>query len=496
MTNHLEKYFHNNKKNIIHKWDHYFDIYQKHFSRFVGTDCIIVEIGVSKGGSLQMWKAFFGAKAKIYGIDINPHCKEFEEDNIQVFIGSQADRTFLNDFKSNIPKIDILIDDGSHISSQQLITFEELFDYIQDDGIYLCEDIHTSYLESYGGGLKKPSTFIEYSKTLIDKLNAWHIPENELLLSSFTRSTNSLHFYDSILVIEKQKRQKPWHEKRGRINSQRIKEENVNTNEFLELKFKILGEKIPENYNIEKLTNNISEINRLLEDKFEGRSWPKEGETMIGYTRLSNIENCIINTINNNVEGDLIETGVWRGGACIFMRAILMKYGITNKNVWVADSFEGLPKPNPELYPSDKNDKHHTHNELKVSIDEVKNNFEKYDLLDNQVIFLKGWFKDTIPNATIDKLSVLRLDGDMYESTIDVLFHLYPKLSVGGYCIIDDWGAVSACKKAVQDYRHIFDINEEIIKIDWAGVFWKKTKTTAILSRSLFNEMISKNKND
>ena len=212
-----------------------------------------------------------------------------------------------------------------------------------------------------------------------------------------------------------------------------------------------------------------------FDDRLNGRDWPIYADTMIGLKRLDNIEGCVLDVLKNNIPGDFIETGVWRGGATIFMRALLKNDGITDRVVWVADSFEGLPRPNEDLYPSDKGDVHHTHHELNVSIETVQDNFKKYGLLDNQVKFLKGWFKDTLPSAPIDQLAILRLDGDMYESTIDALVSLYPKLSVGGYIIIDDWGAVPACRKAVEDYRAHNNISEEIIFIDWAGAFWKKT---------------------
>jgi len=210
------------------------------------------------------------------------------------------------------------------------------------------------------------------------------------------------------------------------------------------------------------------------EDRMNGKDWPVYAESMIGYKRLSNVQDCVTDVIKNNVEGDLIETGVWRGGTVIFMRAILKAYNVTDRIVWAADSFEGLPKPNEEKYAADKDDKFYMYDELKVSLDMVKENFNKYDLLDEQVQFLKGWFKDTLPTAPIKKLAVLRLDGDMYESTMDALIHLYPKLSVGGYIIIDDWGVVEGCRLAVQDYRKQYGITEEIIPIDFDGVYWKK----------------------
>lgn len=208
----------------------------------------------------------------------------------------------------------------------------------------------------------------------------------------------------------------------------------------------------------------------------EGLDWPAYADTMIGLKRMDNIEFCIQRIIEDKIQGDFIETGVWRGGATIFMRALLRAYEVTDKIVWVADSFEGLPKPNHELYNADKGDKHYLKKELAVSLDIVKRNFEKYGLLDDKVKFLKGWFKDTLPTAPIQSLSLLRLDGDMYESTMDGLVNLYPKLSVGGYIIIDDWGAVPACKQAVSDYRNRHQILERIEEIDWGGVYWRKEK--------------------
>lgn len=211
-----------------------------------------------------------------------------------------------------------------------------------------------------------------------------------------------------------------------------------------------------------------------IEDRLNGRDWPLYAESMIGYKRLSNVQDCVMNVINNKVEGDLMETGVWRGGTVIFMRAILKAFGITDRVVWAADSFEGLPKPNAEKYAADKDDKFYTFDELRVSLDMVKENFRKYGMLDGQVQFLKGWFKDTLPVAPVKKLAVLRLDGDMYESTMDALVHLYPKVSAGGYIIIDDWGVVEGCRLAVEDYRKQNNITEDIIPVDLDAVYWQK----------------------
>jgi 23S rRNA U2552 (ribose-2'-O)-methylase RlmE/FtsJ len=215
--NDLEKYFTANTGRLIHKWNHYFEIYDRHFSRFRGSDVHIVEFGVSHGGSMQMWKHYFGPHARIFGVDINPHCKQFEDEQVQILIGDQEDRIFLRELAKKIPRIDILIDDGGHTMQQQINTFEELFPCIDKNGIYLCEDLHTSYWSKFGGGYRATGTFIEYSKNFIDYIHAWHSSQTDLLrVTEFTKSVHSLHYYNSILVIEKRPTEKPFHLKTGK----------------------------------------------------------------------------------------------------------------------------------------------------------------------------------------------------------------------------------------------------------------------------------------
>jgi hypothetical protein len=205
----------------------------------------------------------------------------------------------------------------------------------------------------------------------------------------------------------------------------------------------------------------------------DGMIWPGYADTMIGLKRLGNIQDCVEAVLRDGVEGDLIETGVWRGGACIFMRAILAAYEDPYRKVYVADSFAGLPRANPEKYPADTADKHYVQKILAVSQEEVADNFRRYGLLDERVVFLKGWFQDTLPAAPIGKLAVLRLDGDMYGSTMEALTHLYPRLSPGGFCIVDDY-ALNPCKQAVHDYRVENRITAKIEFVDWTGVYWRK----------------------
>ncbi len=220
--NELEHYFRGNDKRLIHKWLHYFEIYDRYFERYRNREVVLLEIGVFHGGSLQMWKEYFGQKAKIYGVDINPRCKDLEEKQVEIFIGSQSDRQFLRNLKTIIPKVDILIDDGGHRMRQQIITFEELFDHVADDGLYLCEDLHTSYWVTHGGGYKRRGTFIEYSKKFIDWLHAFHAEQKGLPVSSFTRSVDAIHYHDSIVVIEKKKRSEPVDARTGQASFEEI----------------------------------------------------------------------------------------------------------------------------------------------------------------------------------------------------------------------------------------------------------------------------------
>jgi O-methyltransferase len=206
----------------------------------------------------------------------------------------------------------------------------------------------------------------------------------------------------------------------------------------------------------------------------EGRDWPADAETMIGLRRLDNLEATIVDVVRREVPGDLVETGVWRGGAVIFMRGVLRALGDTSRRVWACDSFAGLPPPDAGRYPKDAGDPHHTYSHLAVSVDEVRASFERYGLIDAQVQFLPGWFRDTLPSAPIERIAVLRLDGDMYESTMVAMESLYPRLSPGGYLIVDDYGAVAGCREAVEEYRLAHRIDEPMHRIDWSGVYWRR----------------------
>ncbi len=215
---------------------------------------------------------------------------------------------------------------------------------------------------------------------------------------------------------------------------------------------------------------------RLLfrEDRREiGRDLPSQAHSMIGSQRMRNLRTLLERALAERVPGDVIETGVWRGGACVYLRAILKAHGVTDRAVWVADSFAGLPPPDAVTYPQDRGDRHHQNRALAIPRAEVEETFRRYGLLDDQVRFLEGWFKDTLPTAPIERLALLRLDGDMYGSTWEALHALYDRVSPGGFVIVDDYGAVPACAEAVRDFLAERGAEPELHEIDWTGVWWR-----------------------
>ena len=214
----------------------------------------------------------------------------------------------------------------------------------------------------------------------------------------------------------------------------------------------------------------LNQTGRLVDDLLENLGYQ---HTMIGRARLENVAACLESIRRERVPGDLIECGVWRGGTTVLMRGFLKAFGIADRAVWVADSFAGLP--GPSLPQDEGNDMSAVkYPMLAISLETVRDLFARYDLLDGQVRFLPGWFKDTLPRAPIERLALLRIDGDLYESTRDALSALYPKLSAGGVVIVDDYHCIPACRQAVDEYRQQEGIATPIEAIDWTGVFWQK----------------------
>lgn len=211
----LLDYFENHPHRLIHKWMHYFEIYERHFHQFRGKEVAVLEFGVLHGGSLQMWKYYFGEGARVWGVDIQPRSAALAEERIEIVIADQEDRHALRRLCATLPPLDIIIDDGGHTMAQQVTTFEETWNQLKIGGIYLCEDVATSYAPEFGGGYRQPHTFVEYIKQLIDQLHAWHSQDARHQVDLLTRTTFAVHFYDSVVVIEKRAMEAPYTRMKG-----------------------------------------------------------------------------------------------------------------------------------------------------------------------------------------------------------------------------------------------------------------------------------------
>jgi O-methyltransferase/8-demethyl-8-(2,3-dimethoxy-alpha-L-rhamnosyl)tetracenomycin-C 4'-O-methyltransferase len=217
-----------------------------------------------------------------------------------------------------------------------------------------------------------------------------------------------------------------------------------------------------------------------LAKRWTGVDWPSQAHTMVGVERLRNLATLVQSCLDDKIPGDFIETGVWRGGCCILMQGVLAANGVADRRIYVADSFRGLPPPQVD---QDAGSRYHQLHQLRISRDQVAANFEKYGLLDDNVVFAEGWFRDTLPALQADRFALIRLDGDMYDSTMVALENLYPKLAPGGYVIIDDYG-LDTCRHAVTDYREAHQITDPIRKVDWTGAWWRKVDPTSAIGRA------------
>lgn len=255
----------------------------------------------------------------------------------------------------------------------------------------------------------------------------------------------------------------------GRLSRGQVASGGIGTELYLDLLEKSLTGVLFEDAPVSPWSTHFDSDVRAI-----GRDWPKTAVTMIGSARLRNLRVLADQVLSENVPGDMLEAGVWRGGACILLRGLLAARGVRDRKVWVADSFEGLPPPDPR-YPVDEGDTHSTYEALSVSLEQVQENFKRYGLLDEQVRFLKGWFADTLASAPVERLSILRLDGDMYSSTIQTLDALYSKVSPGGFVIVDDY-ILKGCKAAIHDFREREGVTDEMHDVDGAAVYWRKSK--------------------
>jgi hypothetical protein len=224
----------------------------------------------------------------------------------------------------------------------------------------------------------------------------------------------------------------------------------------------------------------MMDIRGQLEDQYaeivslrsDGRRTAAQfSHSMIGWKRLTNIEDCAKQIFADGIAGDFVETGVWRGGATIFMRGLMKAFGQDGRKVWVCDSFRGLPAPEAS---QDDGFDFSTDPSLAISREVVEDNFKVYDLLDENVVFVEGWFSETLSDAPIDEIALLRLDGDLYKSTMDALEPLYDKVAPGGFILVDDYGDLEPCRRAIHDFREARRIEDPIHRVDWTGVYWRK----------------------
>jgi hypothetical protein len=212
----LSELFERNEGRLAHKWVHYFEIYERHLARFRGSAPRVLEIGVSHGGSLDLWRSWLGRGTEVVGIDINPRVTQLSRRHVRVLVGDQSDAAFLAELVAQHGPFDIVIDDGSHLSRHQIASLEALWPTMPDGGVYVVEDTHANYWDEYEGGLGRPTTFIECAKGLVDDLHAFHSRSPEHRPSDWTRTLDGIHFYDSVVVLERRDRDPPVHRKSGR----------------------------------------------------------------------------------------------------------------------------------------------------------------------------------------------------------------------------------------------------------------------------------------
>lgn len=239
---------------------------------------------------------------------------------------------------------------------------------------------------------------------------------------------------------------------------------------YLDLMEKVLTGEITADPPIKLFGNDAFDRQKRL----RGLDWPQNAKSMIGAMRMHNVRHLVELAIVEGLPGDIVETGVWRGGASIMAKAVIEAYGDRHRKVYLADSFEGLPPPNAEKYPQDAQLHLEQYSDLAVSEEQVRANFAEMGLLDSRVITVKGWFRDTMPTFPVKTIAVLRLDGDLYESTIDPLNHLFDKVSPGGWVIIDDYDCFDACKAAAHDFLSARGLKPDIKHIDGVGAFFRK----------------------
>jgi O-methyltransferase len=469
------------------KYHNYTAVYEKYFKHMRYRFIKILEIGVGQGGSLRTWLKYF-PNAHVYGMDIDPHCWQPEgelKEKCTVVIGDQANPDDLRRV-AELGPFDIIIDDGGHTMSQQQIACEYLFDYVKQSGLYIIEDLHTCFMShpQYEAKTQRSTyAFLDdrvrdlqlHGKNKGEQFCANRVKHvamlDNVVLNKWERSLEFVHHYRSIVFLGKAEDGVV----KG-IKVQKPKSEKDLSPEIRHMYLDCLAKSIINYYYVPTgVYPGPTYGQKLTEyDLQHGNQWPDQGVSMIGLRALKTLGTLLDIVEKDDIEGDIVEAGVWKGGASMFMRGVLNSYDDQTRKIYVCDSFEGLPPPD-EKYEADKGDILHTYKYLAVDIDSVKGNFDRFGLTHANNVFVKGWFKDTLPGLPVEKISLLRLDGDLYSSTIETLDALYDKVSVGGYIFVDDYG-LHMCKKAVDDFRRSRGITSPIVQVtDTQKVYWRKS---------------------
>lgn len=450
----------------------------------------MLEIGYGDGASARFWERYF-PNAEVFVMDIGVSGLHSRH---EVFLGDQSSLIDLERISDRLGSTRFIIDDGSHQPNHQYDTFEYLFNVLlEPGGVYIIEDIECNYWRSdsevYG---YKVGNFNTVRKTteLIDRINSEFSGErNEWRIGSITYGQNCV-------IITKQSDEERAYFNRPYRFAERLGEAavpalpksdttilNNDVNRVSNSYIKdLIGTLTRTFYNggpsekwkfIDAVHRSHMHYYSMSKERFEGyECWPFEADSMIGVHRMVNIYEAIKYVVRNGIQGDFAETGVWKGGACVLANAVLHEMGQQSlRKVHVFDSFEGLPKP---YMVQDNGDVHHTFDFLCVDLDYVTGVFNKYGYLTENVVFRKGFFSETMKETSdIEKISILRLDGDMYSSTIEVLEALYQKVSTGGVVIVDDW-ALPGARSAVVDFRTRIGERLDFVPIDDYSCYWIK----------------------
>jgi O-methyltransferase len=423
--------------------------YEQYFESKKHETINVLVLSVLQGHSLKMWLDYF-PHATLVGVD-NRLQFSSSDPRVTLVEGDQEDAEFLHLVGQDYGLFDIIIDDGGHTMKGQQVSLQVLFPFVKPGGLYAVDFLYERVLDlQFHGKCENAEAF---SKDVENYLKTF---SNLPLLTSW--DLEFVHFYRTRAFLRKLSHP----DLLCKISVESLQRMYLDT----------CAKTLVDYYYI---PISVQTGHRFTEfDLQHGTTWPDRAVSMIGLRALKNIQVCLETILRENIAGDLVEAGVWKGGASMFMRAILRAHGEQTKKLFICDSFEGLPPPESQ-YEADHGDTHHTVKYLAVDLESVKQNFRRFGCQHPKNVFVKGWFKDTLSQLPTDQVALLRLDGDMYGSTMETLEALYDKVVPGGFILVDDYG-LTGCKMAIDAFRKLRHITEPIIEVTATQkVFWRKT---------------------